>query len=75
MFSNPEDYDRIDQDDILSIGGVRDAIRNGKKISILNETKNESYALTHSMGARQLEMILKGSLINVVRGKLSELQA
>jgi aconitate hydratase len=70
-FSNPDDYDRVDQDDILSIGGVRDAIRNGKRINIVNKTKNESYWLTNSIGARQLEMILKGSLINVVRRKFS----
>ncbi len=74
-FSNPADYDRIDQDDILSISGVRDAIRNEKRINIVNKTKNESYTLTYSMGARQLEMILQGSLINVVRGKLSGSQA
>ena len=75
VFSNPDDYDCIDQDDIISIKGVRDAIRNGVKINIVNETKNESYTLTHSMGARQLEMILKGSLINVVRGKISRFQS
>ena len=75
MFSNPEDYGRIEQDDILSIGGVRDAIRNGKKISIVNKTKNESYALKYSLGARQLDMILKGSLIIVVRGKLTGSQS
>ena len=74
-FSNPDDYERVDQDDILSISGVRDAIRNGKRINIVNKTKNESYSLTNSMGARQLEMILEGSLINVVRRKFSGSQA
>ena len=74
-FSNPDDYDRVDQDDILSISGVRDAIRNGKRINIVNQTKNESYSLTNSIGARQLEMILEGSLINVVRRKFSGSQA
>ena len=75
MFTNPDDYNRIDQDDILSISGVRDAIRNGKRIIIVNKTKNESYTLTNSMSARQLEMILEGSLINVVRGKFTGSQA
>jgi aconitate hydratase len=74
-FSNPDDYDRVDQDDILSISGVRDAIRNGKRINIVNQTKNESYSLTISIDARQLEMILEGSLINVVRRKSSGSQA
>ena len=74
-FSNPDDYERVDQDDILSISGVRDAIRNGKRINIVNKTKNESYSLTNSMGARQLEMILEGSLINVVQRKFSGSQA
>ena len=57
VFSNPDDYDCIDQDDIISIKGVRDAIRNGEKINIVNETKNESYTLTYTMGARQIEML------------------
>ena len=69
-FSNPADYDRIDQDDILSISGIRDAIRKEKKINIINKTKNESYAVEHTMSTRQLEMVLGGSLINVVRGKV-----
>ncbi len=74
-FFNPDDYDRIAQDDILSMSGVRDAIRKGNRIDILNKTRNESYTLTYSMGARQVEMILEGSLINVVRGKFSDSQA
>ncbi len=71
-FSNPDDYDRIDQDDILSISGIRDVIRKQNKLSIMNNTKNERYVMEHSMSARQLEMVVGGSLINVVRGKFSD---
>jgi aconitate hydratase len=71
-FSNPDDYDRIDQDDILSINGIRDVIRKQNKLSIMNNTKNERYVMEHSMSARQLEMVVGGSLINVVRGKFSD---
>jgi aconitate hydratase len=67
VFSDPGDYERIAQGDVLRIDGVRDALQKGGRITAVNATKNESYELSHTMSPRQVEMVLKGSLINTVR--------
>jgi aconitate hydratase len=66
-FANPEDYEKVNQGDVLEIGGVRDALRPGETMEITNKTRKETYALKHSLGTRQIEIIRKGSLVNVVR--------
>lgn len=71
-FRDPEDYDRIDLNDILAIDKVGETILNKNTIELFNQTKNETYSLEHTLSERQLEMIIKGSLINVVRDRLSE---
>ena len=69
-FVNPADYDKIDQDDELETVGIRKALsEKAQRIRITNKTKNESYDTEHTLSGRQIEMILEGSLINVVRKK------
>ena len=68
-FVNPADWEKIAQGDVLSIPDVRNAIRKGSRVSVINLTKNETYKAEHSMTPRQVEMVLAGSLINLVRQK------
>jgi aconitate hydratase len=68
-FSRFEDYSRIGQGNILKIEDVRNAIKEGRKIIVSNLSTSETYELDHAMSARQIEMVLHGSLINVVRSK------
>lgn len=66
-FVDPEDWDRIAQGDVLSIPDVRDTIRTGKRVRVVNLTRNETYQTEHPMTPRQIEMVLAGSLINLAR--------
>jgi len=66
-FVNPGDSKKINQDDVLSVSNLRSTIRNGTKVTLLNETKNETFETEHTLSERQIEIILKGSLINLVR--------
>jgi aconitate hydratase len=69
-FVDPSDYDKIDQEDELEIDGVRRALSEGiRRIRITNKTKDETYETEHTLSSRQTEMVLEGSLINVVRKK------
>ncbi len=70
IFENPKDWDRIDQEDILSIQHAPSVIQGNKPIEVLNKTKNESYTVKHNMTPRQVDMMLAGSLINIVKNKL-----
>jgi aconitate hydratase len=73
-FANPGDWEKIDQDNVLVISNVRDAIRKRHKITVINKTRNESYEVEHSMSSRQIEMVLEGSLLNLVRKKQKNLE-
>ncbi len=66
-FANTGDWDKISQDDVLSIPDVRTIIQQGKTVPVLNKTTGEQYQAEHAMTDRQVEMILEGSLINVIR--------
>jgi len=66
-FKNPDDYERVNQGDVLEIRGVRGGLRPAEPLEITNKTRKETYTLRHSLGTRQIEIIRKGSLVNVVR--------
>jgi aconitate hydratase len=67
-FSDPKDWDRIDQEDVLVLENVRDQLKKGGKIEIVNKTKDKTISSDLNLTERQVEMILQGSLINTVRG-------
>lgn len=66
-FENPDDYDRIDKDDILALNGIRSAIKDGGKVVLENVTKGEKYALSYDYSDRQTAMILDGGLLNYTK--------
>ncbi|QSA98173.1 aconitate hydratase [Methylococcus sp. EFPC2] len=67
LFSSPDDWERIAQGDVLSIPELRDSIRQGNRVKVINRTKNETYEAEHRMTKRQVETVLAGGLINWVR--------
>ncbi len=71
-FANPEDWEKIAQGDVLSIPDVRTAIRQGSTLKVINLTRNESYLAEHPLTPRQVDIVLAGSLINLVRQQACE---
>jgi aconitate hydratase len=67
--TRPEDWHRLDQGDLLEIPRVREAVRGDRHLQVINRTKSETYAVEHTLSDRQVQMVLAGSLINVVRSK------
>jgi aconitate hydratase len=65
-FSDPNDYDHIAQDDQLSLPDIRTAIAQGNSVKVTNKTRDEEYKLVHALSKRQVEMVLEGSLINLL---------
>lgn len=70
-FVNPEDWEKIAPGDVLSIPDVRTAIRQGSTLKVINLTRNEIYLAEHPLTPRQVDMVLAGSLINLVRRRAS----
>ncbi|MGH8274853.1 MAG: aconitate hydratase [Gammaproteobacteria bacterium] len=68
-FKNPKDYDDIEQDDELVFKGLRDAIENGNEVTVKNKTKDKTFTCEHQLSKRQIEMVLAGSLLTVVKKK------
>jgi len=69
-FEDPDDWERIDRDDVLTLLDVRGAIQRGRRLEVINKTKDHTYLTEHSMSERQVQIMLAGSLINAVRKKI-----
>jgi aconitate hydratase A / 2-methylisocitrate dehydratase len=70
-FQNPGDYDKIREDDRISLVGLRD-MAPGKPVECVvkhSDGTSETLRLTHSFAASQLEWFRKGSALNLFHGK------
>src|SRR5438093_957902 len=54
-FSNPGDYDSIDQGDELEMPGIRGALSAGRPVEVRNVTKKREYKLAPKLSPRQIE--------------------
>jgi aconitate hydratase len=66
-FVDSDDWEKIDRDNLLVIEDAKNIIKSRKKICVINKSRNEHYEATHAMSDRQIEMVLAGSLINLVK--------
>ena len=69
-FTDQNDYERIEQGDMVRLEGLVDALETGTTLMLLNETKNETYSLTfEKLSSRQLDIIRMGGIINYFKEK------
>lgn len=66
LFTNDEDYEKIEEFDILILHHTHD-IMTSQTIEICNETKNESYTLKHDLSVYEFETLLAGGTLNYIR--------
>lgn len=66
-FKERNDYDNIDQNDILEISNIKEGFWSNQEIQIWNETKQCSYLMTYSLSQRQVEILLAGGMINFLK--------
>jgi aconitate hydratase len=71
-FADAGDHDRIQQGDVLLLTGLREALATGKEIRVRNETKDQDYAVRHTLSTRQVEMLLAGGLIPWLRARKAQ---
>ena len=67
QFKSDADYEQIDQGDTLKLTDLRDSIPNGTDIEVYNQDKDETYVLEHDLTPREIDMVLEGSQIGVVK--------
>ncbi|MEX0823970.1 MAG: aconitate hydratase [Balneolaceae bacterium] len=68
-FTSNDDYDDIEQGDIIKVENLREQLKSGENITIQNKTRNKEYKVTHTLSKRQLESLLDGGVINTFRKK------
>ena len=68
-FLDPVDYDRIQPGDVLGITEPAEQLRGSDPVEVRNETRGETYAMQHRLSSRQVEIIVHGSLLSVIRDR------
>lgn len=71
-FADEQDYQRVEQDDVLVIDGIRAALKDGTDLVARNTTRDEEYPVRHRLSDRQVDMLLAGGLIPWLRARAIE---
>ncbi|MGC9398812.1 MAG: aconitate hydratase [Anaerolineae bacterium] len=69
-FTDPTDYERLEQGDELLIPDARVALSDGRLLAVRNRTRGQTYTVAHHLSSRQVDILLAGGLLNHVREKI-----
>lgn len=73
-FINVEDLDKMEQGDMISFSNLRDDVKNRRNIKVKVKKENGDsleFETKHSMSDRQIDVLLKGGIINEFKQRLS----
>lgn len=68
-FIEESDYDKLEKGDVLIGEGLRNKIKQGKEFSLSVKGKNIDIKVKHALSDRQIEIMLKGGIINWVKAR------
>jgi aconitate hydratase len=68
-FIDPASYDAIGQGDDLELSDVRNNLKVDSTLTVTNRTKGTSFEVKHDLTARQIEIMLAGGLLNLMKSK------
>jgi len=69
-FERDEDYRDLEQGDVLVFENLRRALDEGQTLEAQNRDKGCHYRLRHSLSRRQVELLLKGGVLNLMKQRL-----
>ena len=75
LFKDDESYDSIEQGDTLQFRNLRDQVKAGTDVEVTNADKDETYVVEHDLSERELQMVLEGSQISVVKQEFADVEA
>ncbi|MFB6273553.1 MAG: aconitate hydratase, partial [Salinibacter sp.] len=67
--------DSIEQGDTLQFRNLRDQVKAGTDVEVTNADKDETYVVEHDLSDRELQMVLEGSQISVVKQEFADVEA
>ncbi|GKV56210.1 aconitate hydratase [Sporosarcina sp. NCCP-2222] len=73
-FVNPEDYDSLEQGDVLQLTNLREAIQSVNEFGVSVKGKDKQILVQHTLSERQIEVMLAGGMINWAKGKQAQMQ-
>jgi aconitate hydratase len=68
-FKNKEDYNKFSLGDELLIPELKNRLREGKEIVVINKTTGEEIVCTYNLTPKQVSVLLKGGLLNWIKSK------
>lgn len=71
-FVNENDYDLLSQGEVLVLTDLRNKIKSGKSFYVEVKGKQEQIEVAHAMSKRQIDIMLKGGIINWVKDRKKE---
>ncbi|NIX77316.1 aconitate hydratase [Microvirga terricola] len=71
-FVDPADYDAIQKGDVLRLTDLHKALAEGNELTVENVTQKRSFRVRHAMSPRQVEVVLRGGLINALKERLGQ---
>jgi aconitate hydratase len=70
-FEDPTDRERITQGTTLRLTGLRDALPASNTVEVLDTDRDETFRARHDLSPRQVERILSGGVIRLMKEKLA----
>ncbi len=71
-FQNEEDYEKFNQEDEVELPKVRWELKSGSPVTVRNVTRNFEVTMAHPFTVRQVELLLAGGLLNLIKQKAAE---
>ncbi|MFD2637946.1 aconitate hydratase [Piscibacillus salipiscarius] len=72
QFVDEQDYEKLENGDVLVFESVRDKIQNDNEFEIGIKGKDEKIRVKHGLTSRHLDIILEGGVINWIKNKQQE---
>jgi aconitate hydratase len=70
-FENLEDYDKLDQMDMLSIDNIYQGLKDGR-LEVKDEEKNISFFVKASFNDKEIDMLMAGGKLNSIKMRNSK---
>ncbi|MGH7664498.1 MAG: aconitate hydratase [Gemmatimonadaceae bacterium] len=70
-FEDDAVYANLEVGDVLRFDNLRAALEAGHKLAVTNLTKSRTFAASHALSERQVQLLLHGGLINWMKARLA----
>ena len=68
-FRNEKDYEKIDQGDDIEIPNIKETIKKGGALKVINKTKGTEFEVQYNLSNRQKEIVLAGGTLAYMKYK------